>query len=176
MELADPGLKGVQLCNLCSNGVRKDHHCSSHLPTKIWWKWRKAGKEDDFKAIFIVPTRHLKKQQRDGFQDVFVPGQVTSLAEGQMFRDAFEKGNVRVLMITSQVLVNALTQNEFKLPEVSMLVFDECHHTTPEPPLQWNHETLPEGEESCSSSARNIWREVAHRTVPKEEYLRWLVS
>ncbi|XP_030853694.1 probable ATP-dependent RNA helicase DHX58 [Strongylocentrotus purpuratus] len=129
VELADPGLQGVNYVICAPTGSGKTITAAYICHTNMM-KMKKAGKEDDFKAIFIVPTRHLKKQQRDGFQDLFVPGQVTSLAEGQMFRDAFEKGNVRVLMITSQVLVNALTQNEFKLPEVSMLVFDECHHTT----------------------------------------------
>ncbi|XP_030853723.1 probable ATP-dependent RNA helicase DDX58 [Strongylocentrotus purpuratus] len=129
VELADPGLQGVNYVICAPTGSGKTI-TAAHICYKNMMKMKEAGKEDDFKAIFIVPTRHLKKQQRDGFQDVFVPGQVTSLAEGQMFRDAFKKGNVRVLMITSQVLVNALTQNEFKLPEVSMLIFDECHHTT----------------------------------------------
>ncbi|XP_030831983.1 interferon-induced helicase C domain-containing protein 1 isoform X2 [Strongylocentrotus purpuratus] len=129
VELADPGLQGVNYVICAPTGSGKTI-TAAQICYKNMMKMKEAGKEDDFKAIFIVPTRHLKKQQRDCFQDLFVSGQVTSLAEGQMFRDALGKGNVRVLMITAQVLVNALTQNEFKLPEVSMLIFDECHHTT----------------------------------------------
>ena len=83
-----------------------------------------------FKALFIVPTRHLKKQQRDAFNDLFVPGQVTSLGEGQQLNDVFSKGNIRVLMITAQILVNVLKQQQFKLTSASMIIFDECHHTT----------------------------------------------
>ena len=129
VELADPGFQGVNYVICAPTGSGKTI-TAAHICHKNMMKMKEAGKEDDFKALFIVPTRHLKKQQRDGFQNVFVPGQVTSLAEGQSFSDALGKGNVRVLMITAQVLVNALTQNEFKLPDVSMLVFDECHHTT----------------------------------------------
>nr|XP_054769519.1 uncharacterized protein LOC129277356 [Lytechinus pictus] len=128
-ELADPGIKGVNYVICAPTGSGKTI-TAANICYENMMKMKKAGREEDFKAIFIVPTRHLKKQQRDGFQNLFVPGQVTSLAEGQMFSEALGRGNVRVLMITAQVLVNALTQNEFKITDVSMLVFDECHHTT----------------------------------------------
>ncbi|XP_041481839.1 probable ATP-dependent RNA helicase DHX58 [Lytechinus variegatus] len=128
-ELADPGIQGVNYVICAPTGSGKTI-TAANICYENMMKMKKAGREEDFKAIFIVPTRHLKKQQRDGFQDLFVPGQVTSLAEGQMFSEALGRGNVRVLMITAQVLVNALTQNEFNISDVSMLVFDECHHTT----------------------------------------------
>ncbi|XP_063966082.1 antiviral innate immune response receptor RIG-I-like [Lytechinus pictus] len=83
-----------------------------------------------FSAAFIVPTRHLKGQQRDAFWDFFHPSSAVAVTKTSQFRRTFDDPGVSVLMITAQILVNALRDGKFRFQEVSMLVFDECHHTT----------------------------------------------
>ena len=42
----------------------------------------------------------------------------------------FDDPGVKILMITAQILVNALRDGQISFDELSMLIFDECHHTT----------------------------------------------
>ncbi|XP_072176791.1 ATP-dependent RNA helicase DHX58-like [Diadema setosum] len=128
-ELAEPGIKGASYIICAPTGSGKTITVAS-ICYKRMLKMKQEGHEEYFKAIFIVPTRHLKKQQREAFQELFVPGTVAALMPGEQFSSVFNRGNVRVLMITAQVLVNALIQGQFRLSDASMIVFDECHHTT----------------------------------------------
>ncbi|XP_071492250.1 antiviral innate immune response receptor RIG-I-like [Diadema antillarum] len=126
-ELTGPGLKGFNYIICAPTGSGKTH-------TAAWLCHRRMRETEAegkrFKALFIVPTRHLKSQQRDAFLDLFDQSAAIIVTKTQQFRKNFEHPQTKALMITAQILVNAIREGNFTFQELSMLVFDECHHTT----------------------------------------------
>eukprot|EP00057_Strongylocentrotus_purpuratus_P008536 XP_011663010.1 PREDICTED: probable ATP-dependent RNA helicase DDX58 isoform X1 [Strongylocentrotus purpuratus] len=130
-ELAVPGLNGYNYIICAPTGSGKTMTAAS-LCHRRMVELQKQGER--FKATFIVPTRHLKGQQRDAFWDIFKPTSAVAVTKTSQFRRTFDDPRVNVLMITAQILVNALHHGHFRFEELSMLVFDECHHTTQKHP------------------------------------------
>ncbi|XP_038044516.1 interferon-induced helicase C domain-containing protein 1-like [Patiria miniata] len=95
--------------------------------------WFEANVPDKhFKALFIVNMRHLTVQQRNAFRWYFPNKQdVQTIGEQQSFEDALKLDEAKpaVLMLTAQILVNAMKSDKIDIKDLDMLIFDECHHT-----------------------------------------------
>ncbi|KAI5116563.1 hypothetical protein M0805_001548 [Coniferiporia weirii] len=89
-----------------------------------------AGK----KAIFLVPKVPLVDQQRD-FLAAQTPLSVRGY-KGAMGVDGWDRNRWQAefaqtdcLVMTAQIFKNVLTHAYWSMEQVSLLVFDECHHT-----------------------------------------------
>ena len=91
------------------------------------------------KVIFIVSTVSLGQQQKERFE--YFLNDKYSVADifGASSTDVpleFLLENNDVIILTAQILVNALERkvksterSKVKLTDISMMIFDECHHT-----------------------------------------------
>ncbi|XP_071959225.1 ATP-dependent RNA helicase DHX58-like [Antedon mediterranea] len=123
-ELARPALEGNNTIICAPTGcgktitaaeICKHHHDNHHDPKK-------------FKALFIVNIRHLTSQQRKAFETHFDMRDLGALKEMETLEAVLQIK--KVVMITAQILVNALERKDVELSFFDMLIFDECHHTT----------------------------------------------
>ncbi len=89
-----------------------------------------------FKALFIVNIRHLTEQQTVAFQETFPHGTVATVGATDMLSKVLYVETHAVVMVTAQILLNALKRKEpdVHLGDLSMIIFDECHHTTQDHP------------------------------------------
>ncbi|XP_072042578.1 uncharacterized protein [Amphiura filiformis] len=90
-----------------------------------------------FKALFIVNIRHLTQQQTASFNETFPAGTVGTIGETEQLRAVFFEPDYAVVMVTAQILVNALRKTpmpDLHLQDISLIIFDECHHTTQDHP------------------------------------------
>ncbi|XP_013399073.1 uncharacterized protein LOC106165417 [Lingula anatina] len=83
-----------------------------------------------FKAVFIVCIRNLIQQQKDAFQTIFPPqdnivGAVSQTSDNLksclLYND--------IVMLTAQILVNAIKEGDVKITDFNLMIMDECHHT-----------------------------------------------
>ena len=84
------------------------------------------------KVLFLVSTVNLVLQQRERFE-LYLNNKykVTEMSSAHTSGDPLEQ-KVKtndVVVLTAQILVNALRDRRLKLQDISMLIFDECHHT-----------------------------------------------
>ena len=93
----------------------------------------------DGRVIFVVSTVNLVLQQKERFQ-IYLPAdyKIGAISGAnsipcEMPLHFLMKSN-KVVVLTAQILVNALKENQVKLSDISMLILDECHHTTKEHP------------------------------------------
>jgi ERCC4-related helicase len=86
-----------------------------------------------FKTIFIVPTRLLIEQQLKFFEKIFESDSSFFKLFGVPESDDIENyiELVDILFCTPQKLVNALQKpsSSFKLSQIDLIIFDECHHS-----------------------------------------------
>lgn len=82
--------------------------------------------------LFLVSTVNLVLQQRERFQlylnDKY---KITEMSSAHTTGEPLEE-RVRtndVVVLTAQILVNALRDGRLSLHGISLLIFDECHHT-----------------------------------------------
>lgn len=128
-ELAMPGTEGKN-CIICaptgSGKTLTAGYICQHNRMKAMIERR------PFKTLFIVCIRNLIMQQRDALAQIVVDeagGDVVgALGETALLSEYIRKYDVVVL--TAQILVNCLKNNEVRLSDVDLLIMDECHHTT----------------------------------------------
>ena len=82
--------------------------------------------------MFLVSTVNLVLQQRERFQ-LYLNDKynITEMSSAHTAGDPLEQ-KVKtndVVVLTAQILVNALREKRLRLHDISMLIFDECHHT-----------------------------------------------
>lgn len=91
-----------------------------------------ATLEHEPKIAFFVPTKALVEQQYKQFIHYLKPGCRCLAMSGDEVPDLSLKHIVEVndvLVMTPQILLNALSNNELQsLSVFSLLIFDECHH------------------------------------------------
>ncbi|KAG8062664.1 hypothetical protein GUJ93_ZPchr0003g16779 [Zizania palustris] len=85
-------------------------------------------------AVFLVPTVVLVGQQASVVQahtdlrvKQFYGEMGVDFWDDATWRSAVEDGEV--LVMTPQILLDNLRHSFFRLPEIALLIFDECHHT-----------------------------------------------
>ena len=103
------------------------------LITKFWYIKRKKAKTlKTFKCVFLVPTRNLVHQQAASFRRAFIKDFIQEIDEKSnefKIKEKFQLDDKHVFFMTPQKLVNALTSNALNITDISILIFDECHHT-----------------------------------------------
>ncbi|EDO47177.1 predicted protein, partial [Nematostella vectensis] len=109
-------------------------------------------KKKEGKVLFIVSTVNLVQQQTERFklylQDKYIVKDISG-SNGCDIPLSGLLGSSHVVVLTAQVmlciLVNALKDGSLQLSSVSLLVFDECHHTQKDHPynkIMENYMTL----------------------------------
>jgi len=92
-------------------------------------------------VVFIVSTVNLVLQQKERFEaflgDTYSVGEISG-ANSTEIPLKFLLQNHNVVVMTAQILVNAL-KSDFKgerveLKDITLLLFDECHHAHKEHP------------------------------------------
>ena len=93
----------------------------------------------DPKVVFIVSTVNLVLQQKDRFEDFlgdkYSVGEISGANSTEIpLKYLLQKHEVVVM--TAQILVNALNsknmEERVELSDISLLLFDECHHADKE--------------------------------------------
>ncbi|KAH9063782.1 hypothetical protein EDB83DRAFT_2519936 [Lactarius deliciosus] len=98
-------------------------------------KWISAQKNPQKKVIiFLVPKVPLVEQQSKfiaQYTTLRVAPVHSEASAGVMDRDRWSNlfAESEVLVMTGQIFVNILTHSHWSMNKVSLLVFDECHHT-----------------------------------------------
>lgn len=125
-ELASEAINGANTIICAPTGSGKT------LTAALVYEERKKRKVDSepFKALFVVCLRSLVTQQKDSLSK-YLPN-VGSLGEGQYLEDFLKKYDI--VVVTAQIVVNALRNNDVKLEKLGLIVFDECHHANLEHP------------------------------------------
>lgn len=130
IELANLGLHGFNSIICLKTGGGKT--IIAALIVKYLHLKHKLKLNKRFKTVFIVPTRLLVIQQLQLYNNIFgdesVYFELKGLEEDETFEDYI--GQVDILFCTPQKLVNCLKSSiiNFKLTDIDLLVFDECHH------------------------------------------------
>ena len=89
-----------------------------------------------FKALFVVSKRLLVEQFVIFFRKVFPDDTVASVRDRDRLSNVFYSDSHAVIVVTAQPLLNALKNSppEINLGDISMIIFDECHHTMQDHP------------------------------------------
>jgi ERCC4-related helicase len=102
------------------------------LITKYWYNIRKKENAlKAFKCVFLVPTRNLVHQQAASFRRAFSKDFIEEIDEKSnefKIKEKFKLNEKYVFFMTPQKLVNALTSHLISISDISILIFDECHH------------------------------------------------
>lgn len=89
--------------------------------------------KNDGKILFLAPTKPLATQHNANLQRVInLPESSFALLTGAVAaakrREIWE--NARVVSATPQTIMNDIKNKKISLVDVSLLIVDECHHTT----------------------------------------------
>ncbi|XP_038045072.1 uncharacterized protein LOC119719644 [Patiria miniata] len=131
-ELAERPLKGFENHIICAPTGSGKTLTAAYIcyQYRTWFETNVPDKH--FKALFFVNMRHLTVQQRDAFRWYFPNKQdVQTIGEQQSFEDALKLDDAKpaVLMLTAQILVNAMKSDKIDIKDLDMLIFDDCHYT-----------------------------------------------
>ena len=92
---------------------------------KYWrTRYQIENRLDKFKVAFIVPTRNLVEQQARVFEKAFYADELQEIGEKcneHKIKMYFKDSN--------QKLINTLNKSLLSMNDLSILIFDECHHT-----------------------------------------------
>ncbi|XP_072042579.1 LOW QUALITY PROTEIN: uncharacterized protein [Amphiura filiformis] len=132
-ELAAPAMKGGNFTICAPTGCGKTLTAAAICRNRYD---NAKSKGEEFKALFIVNMRHLTEQQTIAFRDTFPEGSVAMVGATDMLSKVVDVPSHAVIMVTAQILLNALKRKEpdVNLRDLSMIIFDECHHTTQDHP------------------------------------------
>nr|WBR62860.1 RIG-I like receptor 1 [Azumapecten farreri] len=129
MELADSGLKGRNCIIVAPTGSGKTHVALKIIEEHFK---RMRGRRNP-KVVFLVEQSALAEQQGQQCrqylsQEVKVITGETQRTEN--FQELLQWIHKRdILVVTAQLLVNALLEKNVNITQFSLLVFDECHHS-----------------------------------------------
>ncbi|OWF42873.1 probable ATP-dependent RNA helicase DDX58 [Mizuhopecten yessoensis] len=129
MELAQSGLKGHNCIIVAPTGSGKTHVALKIIEEHFK---RMRGRRNP-KVVFLVEQSALAEQQGQQCrqylsQEVKVITGETQRTEN--FQELLQWIHKRdILVVTAQLLVNALLAKDVNITQFSLLVFDECHHS-----------------------------------------------
>ncbi|XP_033757113.1 probable ATP-dependent RNA helicase DDX58 [Pecten maximus] len=129
MELADSGLKGHNCIIVAPTGSGK-----THVALKIMEEHfkRMRGRRNP-KVAFLVEQSALAEQQGQQCRQYLskevkvITGETQRTENFQELSEWIKRRDV--LVVTAQLLVNALFEKNVMITDFSLLVFDECHHS-----------------------------------------------
>lgn len=103
----------------------------SALVCRYWYeKYSQENKLDSFKVFFIVPTKNLVHQQSLVFRKAFDENDIIEITDNfNSFKILNSFNSKKILFLTPQKLINFLNEQKINLELISILFFDECHHT-----------------------------------------------
>ncbi|XP_060069486.1 antiviral innate immune response receptor RIG-I-like [Ylistrum balloti] len=129
MELAQSGLNGRNCIIVAPTGSGKTHVALKIIQDHFE---RMRGRRNP-KVAFLVEQNALAEQQGQQCQAYLTKNVKVITGETQRTEN-FQELSVwiqrrDVLVVTAQLLVNALLEKNVRITDFSLLVFDECHHT-----------------------------------------------
>ncbi|VDI28322.1 ATP-dependent RNA helicase DDX58, partial [Mytilus galloprovincialis] len=129
MELAKPALDHRNCIIVAPTGSGK-----TYVALKIIQDHMEKTTDRFPKVVFLVEQSALAKQQADKCKKYLFNYKV-KLITGEIQRDAKIPKSLSswlnkrdILVVTAQLVVNALKNNEIKVEDFTLIVFDECHH------------------------------------------------
>ncbi|XP_054766744.2 antiviral innate immune response receptor RIG-I-like [Lytechinus pictus] len=131
-ELAEHSLEGKNSVIVAPTGSGKTRVAIA-IAMNALMKQNGASKEQK-KVVFIVNKVALVEQQKKAFQE-FIPevdGISGDMSSQVPLVHQLEQSDVIVL--TSQILLNALQDGSFSLSSLRLIILDECHNTQKENP------------------------------------------
>lgn len=125
LELAGPAIDGKNSIICAPTGSGKT--MTAALVCKSLAERKVTENDGPFKAVFVVCICNLVAQQTEALHEFLPELKVGFLHEHQFLDEALKEKDIVVL--TCQILVNALHQGEVSLKTLKLIIFDECHHT-----------------------------------------------
>ncbi|CAC5422567.1 DDX58 [Mytilus coruscus] len=129
MELAKPALDRKNCIIVAPTGSGK-----TYVALKIIQDHMEKTTGRFPKVVFLVEQSALAKQQADKCKKYLSKYRV-KLITGEIQRDAKIPKSLSswlnkrdILVVTAQLVVNALKNDEIKVEDFTLMVFDECHH------------------------------------------------
>jgi ERCC4-related helicase len=132
-ELARLGINGLNNIICLRTGAGKT--LISAIICRYWYlKYKKNNELDKFKVAFIVPTRHLAEQQYNAFESTFHENwsQTGKVVDEKSTTDRIAEyfKHHKILFMTAKKLVNTIEQQKIQAFDFTIIIFDECHHTS----------------------------------------------
>lgn len=128
-ELAAPGLQGKNCIIVAPTGSGK-----THVALKIMEEhMAKIKPRRHPKVIFLVEQGALARQQAEmckkylPYNIKLITGEVQRNERQKSFSEWLKKRDI--LVVTAQLLVNALKERDVQICDFTLMVFDECHHS-----------------------------------------------
>lgn len=125
-ELAQHALTGGNCIIVAPTGSGKTHVAIYIIKEHF----KKAG---DGKVLFVVPTVALVEQQKKQVQK-YCNEKVIGLSGSSDLALDNLMNSADVFVLTPQILLNQLQNDQDFLMKLSLIVFDECHHTNKDHP------------------------------------------
>ena len=146
-ELIEESLLGHN-CIICAPTGSGKTVAVGHVAHTLWTKANEKGNR--FVIIFVVCIRCLVAQQELVMKNMF--GKDDKKKVGVIREKETVKGVLQtldVIVLTGQILVNALRNKEISFSDINLLIIDECHHTNLDHPynnlmrlyMAFKHET-----------------------------------
>ncbi|XP_076804878.1 ATP-dependent RNA helicase DHX58-like [Clavelina lepadiformis] len=130
LELAGPGLRSENCMIVAPTGSGKTFValkiCLDHVKRKA----------EEAKVIFLVPRVPLVQQQYKLFKQYFNPNTMFQITGDANSNVPMHKSlqNHQITIMTPQILVNLLGDELLDIQELTLLIFDECHHAVKKDP------------------------------------------
>lgn len=129
MELAKPALDHKNCIIVAPTGSGK-----TYVALKIIQDHMDKTTDRFPKVVFLVEQSALAKQQADKCKK-YLSNYRVKLITGEIQRDAKIPKSLSswlnkkdILVVTAQLVVNALKNDEIKVEDFTLMIFDECHH------------------------------------------------
>ena len=123
-ELAQPGIDGVNYIIVAPTGSGKTLVAivviSDHL----------TKKQDSAHIVFVVNTKPLAEQQKKQLDDLIPAARVGAYTgdTDNMVADSIKERN-HITVCTAGKLLDEIRKGKVTFDQLSLMVFDECHHT-----------------------------------------------
>ena len=131
LELVQPGLNEENYIICAPTGSGKT--LMAALIIKDHLEKRRKSQEGYGKILFVVKTQQLAWQQKEKLEE-YLGGvtvvEITGETEGSFIYSTLRVPSVDIVVCTAGKLRSELESEKFKMSSVTLLVMDECHHTT----------------------------------------------
>ncbi len=146
-ELIEESLLGHN-CIICAPTGSGKTVAIGYVAHTLWTKANEKGNR--FVVIFVVCIRCLVTQQELVMKNMFRKDdkKVGVIREKETVKGVLQ--SLDVIVLTGQILVNALKNKEISFSDINLLIIDECHHTNFDHPynnlmrlyMAFKHETV----------------------------------